>query len=187
MSLRRQLDPERLLEHADRLLNGGGLDQRGRPYDVDLRRAVSASYYALFHAVSLATANKVFGSSQAANEHAVRWLNHGDIDGASKQVVAFDQNPTIDPRQSPEKRAVWTLLTHEPPSPRVLNVARQFSALMALRHVADYDSSVRISKPAALQAYGDATAAVRDLGASSDQELSAYLGLIAFAARRLKA
>ena len=126
------------------------------------------------------------GTSTAAQEHAVRWLNHGDIDGASKQVVAFDQNPTIDPKQLPEKRAVWMLLTHEPPSARIVNVAQQFSALMALRHEADYDSSVRISKPVALQAYGDADAAVADLRASSEQERSAYLGLIAFAARRLK-
>src|SRR4051794_12882066 len=49
---------EHLLDQAERLIAPGG---RGAPRQVDLRRAISNSYYALFHAVSMAGADQFIG------------------------------------------------------------------------------------------------------------------------------
>ena len=39
------IDPDGLLDHAEKLANA----ERGRPPDVDLRRGISAAYYAVYH------------------------------------------------------------------------------------------------------------------------------------------
>ena len=39
------IDPDGLLDHAEKLANA----ERGRPTDVDLRRRISAAYYAVYH------------------------------------------------------------------------------------------------------------------------------------------
>jgi hypothetical protein len=53
-------DPDHLLEQADRLIasTGGGAARH-----IDLRRAISNAYYALFHAVTAQAADDLVGSS----------------------------------------------------------------------------------------------------------------------------
>jgi hypothetical protein len=52
---------DHLLEQAERLIASTG---RGAPRQVDLRRAISSAYYALFHAVSIAGADHVVGRAR---------------------------------------------------------------------------------------------------------------------------
>jgi hypothetical protein len=53
------LNPARLFDQADGLA-GSGI---GRPRQVDIRRAISASYYGLFHAVVTAAADLMIGQN----------------------------------------------------------------------------------------------------------------------------
>lgn len=182
------LDPTRLLDHAARLANGTG--DRGRPYDIDLRRSASASYYALFHQITDLTTEKVFGASPAALQYGVRWLRHADVAQACRLVTTFSSLATRDPRWKPERAAIWEMVRHTPPDATLTASCVAFLDLQSLRHVADYDRSTRIDRPAARQAHADATSAVdamRSLRGHNDPGLSTFLGLVAFSAGRLPA
>jgi hypothetical protein len=54
------MNPEHLFEQADKLIQAPAA---GRPRQVDLRRGVSAAYYALFHAILAAAADLVVGTT----------------------------------------------------------------------------------------------------------------------------
>ena len=51
------LNPDHLFEQADKLIT----PQTGRPRQVDIRRAISAGYYAIFHATITAAADQFVG------------------------------------------------------------------------------------------------------------------------------
>lgn len=73
------LKPEHLLEQASKLIQ---LPQAGRPRQVDLRRAISAAYYAIFHAVITVVADELLGVGQRQTREyglIVRAVDHGAI------------------------------------------------------------------------------------------------------------
>src|ERR1051326_8403917 len=57
------LDPEHLLEQAQRLAEP---PSAGPPRQVDVRRAISAAYYAVFHATLAAAADQFVGVTKRA-------------------------------------------------------------------------------------------------------------------------
>ncbi len=73
------MDPIHFIRTAYKLAKGRG----GKPQQVDLRRAESAAYYAMFHCVCLAYANLLIGTSNTRSEgawlQAYRSLNHGQL------------------------------------------------------------------------------------------------------------
>src|SRR5947207_6601479 len=52
-------NPEHLLQQAEKLI---GAPTLGQPRQVDIRRAISAAYYALFHAASIEAADNLVGA-----------------------------------------------------------------------------------------------------------------------------
>ena len=73
------MNPRDLLRIARQLARG---TNRGRPREANLRRAVSATYYALFHALATCCADMLAGTtranrSQQAWRQAYRALEHG--------------------------------------------------------------------------------------------------------------
>ncbi len=73
------MNPLHFIRTARKLARGRG----GKPQQVDLRRAESAAYYAMFHCVCLAYANLLVGVSNTRSEgawlQAYRSLNHGQV------------------------------------------------------------------------------------------------------------
>jgi len=71
------MDPLHFIRTALKLARG----RRGKPQQVDLRRAVSTAYYAMFHCICRAYANSPLGSSKTRIDdawfHAYRSLSHG--------------------------------------------------------------------------------------------------------------
>jgi hypothetical protein len=57
------LNPDHLFEQADKLISP---PPAGPPRQVDLRRAISSSYYGLFHACLVAAADEFVGVTQRA-------------------------------------------------------------------------------------------------------------------------
>lgn len=115
------------------------LDPR-RPKQVNLRRAISSAYYALFHRlISDATGQAIgFGGANAiAMQHAVgRWFNHGTMVGVAGVFA----------RPATAKGPVRALLVDDsvrPAASRVptdlADVAHAFETLQEERHRADYD------------------------------------------------
>ena len=76
------MNPHDLIKIASFLATIGVVSNLGRPRQADLRRAVSAAYYALFHALAHCGADMLAGSSSARRNQAgwqriYRSLEHG--------------------------------------------------------------------------------------------------------------
>ena len=95
-----------------------GQDGPGRPRQAYLRRSLSTTYYALFHALAKLCADELIGVTQANTEPWVRVyraLNHGSAKDALNQSV------------------IQTL------GPAAKTFAIAFTELQEKRHTADYD------------------------------------------------
>lgn len=78
------INPDGLLTHARRLAGQG----RGRPPEADLRRGVSAAYYAVFHDLTDRAARHLIGSSpDSARNRLRRSWSHGEFAAAAELVV----------------------------------------------------------------------------------------------------
>jgi hypothetical protein len=114
-----------LLEQANQLAK---LDTN-RPKQANLRRAVSAAYYALFHLLaSEASALYALEFSMAARIN--RTLNHSDMKKASS-MIANDRLP----------RALQSAAGGYSTPPDLKVVTNAFVSLQQARHEADYDLS----------------------------------------------
>lgn len=73
------MNPRDLIRIARQLASGAVGGNRGRPRQAELRRAVSATYYALFHALAHCCANRLAGSTRtgAVWIQTYRALEHG--------------------------------------------------------------------------------------------------------------
>ena len=78
------MSPNRLLRLAQRLAEGAHGTRPGRPDPVELQRAVSTIYYALFHALARCVADTLTAKSRAARSQtawvqAYRAISHGNV------------------------------------------------------------------------------------------------------------
>ena len=89
---------EQLLELAEMLANPPGHGEtRGRPQQTHLRKAISAAYYAMFHALANSNADTLVGSISSIR-NSTEWtrtqraLNHGIARAQiiKNEMVAFD-------------------------------------------------------------------------------------------------
>lgn len=156
------IDPTRLLKQAAELagINAGP----GRPDPTNHRRAVSAAYYALFHAICLAAARHVL-PDEAPDEEVwgvTRWVNHKDVsavcDAVSACAVAGSVGNGLPKRVGQSAAPLWIALsTPQPTGARLATVSLQlqaiadvFVALYEARQTADCDHSAKFSKQTAL-------------------------------------
>lgn len=145
------IDPDALLAHALRL----AATRRGRPPDVDLRRGVSAAYYAVFHEITRQAAQHLIGSASVRAQNAIRrtWT-HGEIAAASALVV--DRAKIVS--HNPEAVAAKPLLAYGPlpdlaaGDGSLIAGIRRFGELQVLRHQADYDHEATFDKASLLTA-----------------------------------
>ena len=111
---------------------------RGRPRETNLRRAVSTTYYALFHALATCCADMFVGGqganrSQAAWRQAYRALQHGDVRKRCERQAIIKEFPT-----------------------EIRIFAHLFVLMQIERHRADYDPEVIVSKDEVLQYIAEA-------------------------------
>ncbi len=119
--------PEDLIRHATTLL--GSQDQRN-DREVDLRRAVSAAYYAIFHVLCGDAARLVAPNvSEVVQQRIQRWFEHAQIRTLCGRLV----KPQLDQPLAD--------LMNPVPSPDLLFLAKSFIKLQGARHAADYDTS----------------------------------------------
>lgn len=129
-------DPRRLLEQAWHLV------QRGRrPRQVDLRRAVSAAYYAVFHLLIRETVRSLVRSGDAHLRALLpRAFDHAAMAQACRTFVSGGKAPAI-------LDAVYGNLT----IPKALEtVAQAFIDLQKARHDADYATHRRWTRTMAV-------------------------------------
>ena len=119
------MDPREFIRIARHLASGGAGRRRGRPRQADLRRAVSAAYYAMFHALARSCANTLVGSTRASRDQtawrqAYRSLEHGHARRQCNDRSAMGRFPA-DAR----------------------HFGRVFSEMQQQRNFADYDPNTR--------------------------------------------
>lgn len=142
---------DELLAHASRLAQGSPR----KPKQADLKRAVSAAYYAIFHAFAKNGADCMAGTVKndrpnKAWAHVYRALDHGFAKAACEKVRNL-------------------------PFPAELQIsADAFVELQARRHAADYDPNHRLVRSDALDAVAKASDAVSKLRASSLKDRRAF-------------
>ena len=125
---------EHLLDQANRLIAPTG---RGAPRQVDLRRAISNAYYALFHEVCTAGADQVIGRrrrSEALYALVYRSIDHRGLRQLCEDLV----KPTLPAKYN----------RHVPGGFSHLGVGFFSFAVVDLqtkRHSADYDPMIRLN------------------------------------------
>lgn len=149
------LNPDHLIEQSERLI---APPPAGPPRQVDLRRAVSSAYYALFHLTLTALADEMIG---AANRSSQRYaLVHRGIDHrALKDLCLVLSKTTVPPRFAPFIPAGFF-------GRDFLVYAGAVVALQNERHRADYDVTARYK-----------TSSARSAIAQSRRGITAFRGI----------
>ena len=165
-------NPEHLLQQADRLTIGAGA---GAPRQVDLRRAISAAYYAVFHAVLAAAADEFVGATRRSTKQyalVYRSIDHRRL----REICTEAQKPNL-----PAKFAEYA------PSRGLGNNIRAFSVafldLQKKRHAADYDPLTRFKGSDAIVAATTPRTALRRPPKANSTNRKAFLSLLLFQPR----
>ena len=151
--------------HEELISTGFRLVGTGNPTQGDLRRAVSAAYYAMFHRIAVCCARSLIGTantnlSMKVWPHAYRGLDHNL---AKKQC---DKN-----------------LTSIGFSRRIVDFASEFVRLQPRRHLADYDPDARFTKK---EVEGDvfmAAVSIDMFDDASEEERRAFAAWVLFRER----
>ena len=159
------MDPIDLIKHAQALLHS----RKGAPKQVDLRRAVSAAYYAVFHAVLRAAADELVGSSQAARKSAAYAIIYRGYEHAQMKSACIDLSK---PHMPPRLAAVFG--TRQLPQ-LYRSTARVFVTLQEARHLADYAPTHRFYKSEAATAISQANFGVANILYGSGPIRKAFL------------
>lgn len=162
-------NPEHLLEQANRLI---APPPAGPPRQVDVRRAISAAYYAVFHATLAAAADQFVGVTKRTTSQyglVYRSVDHR----ALRELCAEAAKQNLAPR----------LARHVPQTglgPDIQEFAGLVLELQRKRHSADYDPSIRVKSSDALLAVRSARNALSRFNAAGAFEREAFLGLLLF-------
>lgn len=163
-------DPDRLLEQAETLITS-------RRDETDLRRAVSTTYYALFHYALRAAADLTIG---AASRGAPRYsLVYCSVDHVRLKNLR-DQLRGATPQD--------VILPYAPPPPAYFGKMAVFVRLVVNlqheRHYADYHPSARFDEARATQALTAARVAIKAFEDSTAEQREAFLTLLLFKPRQ---
>lgn len=137
--------PDGLLRHAEQLLVAGP----GRPRDANLRRGISAAYYAVFHDLTDRATSHLIGScpQEIKNEIRRSW-SHGEISQLAEQVLdrakMLESAPAAPVPRHLEN--LGPLLDVVAADTELVGSLRLFNDLQEQRHLADYDHGVTFTK-----------------------------------------
>ena len=128
------MNPRDLIRIAQQLASGAVGGNRGRPRQAELRRAVSAAYYALFHALAHCCADRLAGSGRTESSwiQTYRALEHGHARNQCNDQSAMSAFPS-----------------------EVQAFGRRFVFMQRQRQLADYSPNARYSRLWVMQAVGE--------------------------------
>jgi hypothetical protein len=164
------VNPGHLFDQAEQLI----APTKGAPRQVDLRRAVSAAYYGVFHATMTALADQFVGASRrTTSEYALayRGVDHRTL----KKLCDDARKATLPPRLS--------AFLGSAPSADLRAFSAAVVELQEKRHDADYDPLVPFSASGARATLAMARDAESRFGRLSGDEKLTFLCLLAFPPR----
>ena len=126
------IEPDHLLAQARGLLSRG----HGKPRQTDLRRAHSDVYYAVFHALTNASARVLISGKRNSIRVAIRrQYGHGSMRKACRLFASGNKPADL-----------LTALDGIPVSPEVRTISKNFIVFQDMRHDADYDHAAAFVK-----------------------------------------
>lgn len=128
---------------------------RGRPREVNLRRAVSTTYYALFHCLADCCANMLAGNAQD-NRSSPAW----------RQTYRALQHTTA------RRRCLRATINRFPSAIR--NFAKLFASMQVKRHSADYDPDAAFLKSDVIQYIDEAEDAIKQFNSAPRHDRRAF-------------
>ena len=171
------IDPDGLLTHAEQLAGASG----GRPTDADLRRGVSAAYYAVFHDLTGHAASHLVGSCPQEIQNEIRrsW-SHGEISQLAEHVVnrAIVLNHSPDAELAGQLKKLGPLLDVVATDAALVDSLQLFNDMQERRHAADYDHGERFAELHLVQACRNARIARRRLNDASSAAREALFTLL---------
>ena len=126
------LNPIHLFEQADKLVEA---PPAGPPRQVDLRRAISSSYYAIFHLTLTALADEFIGVAHRGTDRYA--LVHRSVDHRTIKDLC-----SIVTQGKPSAKYI-SFVPAGGFGPELLSFASAFIDLQDKRHRADYDVGIR--------------------------------------------
>jgi uncharacterized protein (UPF0332 family) len=164
------IDPQHLLEQADRL---AAATQQGRPRGVDLRRAISAAYYAMFHFVLRTATDTVISTADKIQYARVyRSLDHKPLRDLCRVVSRTGP---------PGKFAAY--LPSDGFALEIEEFAAAFIDLQEKRHLADYDPYFQTTKSDTTLTIRTARTAIDRFDSAPSSDREAFLSLLLFPPR----
>jgi hypothetical protein len=158
-------DPSELLLRADVSARNPTATQ------VDLRRAISDAYYAVFHSCLIAAADMICGAASRTSDRyrlVYRSVDHGTLAKLCKQVSQTNPVVAIKPSAG---------------FGQIADFARVAGSLQGQRHLADYDPSPTFTGVEALIAISDARQAICWFTSSTNEQKEAFLWMLLFRQR----
>lgn len=167
-------DPDHLLDQADRLIasTGGGTARQ-----VDLRRAISSAYYALFHAVVTEATDDFVGRTHRQTPRYMlvyRSVGHKSLRRLCEDIVK-ENLPSRYSRFAPEGGF----------GPDLQFFANTLVELQDRRHLADYDPLLRATRSTAVLTVQRSRDALERLRDSNRTLRRALLTLVIFPPRQV--
>lgn len=159
------MNPLDLLRIAEGLARGALGSGSGRPRQAELRRAVSAAYYAMFHTLAQCGANTLVGAARANRSEAewiqvYRALEHG-----------YARN------QCNNRGAMGRF------SPAIQDFGDMFSEMQLQRQIADYDPSTSFTRSEAIQLIDGTARAITEFENVEARERRAFAVFVLFRLR----
>lgn len=167
-----KINPDHLLDQAQKLI---APLSAGAPRQVDLRRAISAAYYGVFHAVLGAAADEFVGRTKQSTIQYT--LVYRSIDHKSLYDVCLQARK----QQLPTK-----YMGYLPASGFDENIQRFATGVIELqerRHAADYDPSRKFKLSDVLATISSARSAIEKFGKAASDDKLAFLTLQLFRPR----
>jgi hypothetical protein len=164
--------PDHLFEQANALLN---LYPRRKPRQTELRRAISAAYYGLFHFILTQAADAYVGATRRADPRyalVYRSIQHGGLRALCLEV----RKPIL-----PEKFVPYA--PHKGFGRDIRLFAAALKNLQDKRHDADYDPAISFVRNDAESAIDSARIAIERFKTASAMERQAFLALLLFSVR----
>ena len=159
------MNPDDLLNIAENLASGRIGPRLGRPRQAELRRAISAAYYALFHTLAINSADLLVGNrsstrTRQAWRQMYRALDHGRV----------------------KRQCTKQMITKFPQE--IQKFADHFVTMQAQRHMADYDPFEQFSRSIVAQLLEETKSTIADFEKVDSDDRRAFAVFVLFDLRR---
>lgn len=163
------VNPDALLEIAEGLASGRIGSRRGRPRQAELRRALSAAYYSLFHTLASNCANTLVGEKSSTRTRQAWRQMYRALDHYWVKRRCTDRRP----------KRVLTRFPQE-----IQDFADQLVRMQRVRHLADYDPLEHFSRSAVAQFIEETKTAIAEFRQVSRDDRRAFAVFVLFDLRR---